>query len=169
MLALKLVLTKMAQVNWIIPAIAITVFSILLMWFRSRILSLSPKRGRNESIDHEEKILKEVFEKAMLLLGEEKYFLNKNIKVSDMAAKLSFNEKLLSRAINKHGNGNFNKLINTFRINHSKELFNSGKYDHYTIEAIAEDSGFSNKVSFYNAFKSNTGMSPKQFKALKQS
>ncbi len=169
MLALELVLIKMTQVNWIVPAITMTVFSILLMWFRSRFATLFSKRDRKENVDQEEKILREVFIKVMDLMENEEFYLNKNIKVATLAEELGFSEKLVSRAINKHGTGNFNNLINTFRIGHAKAMFNSGKYDHYTIEAIAEESGFSNKVSFYNAFKSDTGMSPKQFKALKQS
>ena len=86
-----------------------------------------------------------------------------------LARELSVNERLVSRAINRFSNGNFNKFINSFRIAHSKELLTGGKFDHYTIEAIADECGFSNKVSFYNSFKSETGMSPKKFRASKQS
>lgn len=169
MLALKIVLNEMTQVDWIAPAITIAIFSILLMWLKAHIFSPFTKKNKGKINDEEEKTLKDVYERVMNLLLEEKYFLTKNIKVSDMALKLNCSEKMVSNGINKYGAGNFNNLINTFRISYSKELFDSGKYDHYTIEAIAEESGFSNKVSFYNAFRSDTGMSPKQYKALKQS
>ena len=94
--------------------------------------------------------------------------LNKNLKLSDLAAEIGHNERMVSKAINKFGSGNFNKFINTFRVDHSKNLLIGGEYDHYTIEAIAEESGFSNKVSFYNSFKSHVGMSPSEFKKTKQ-
>ncbi|WP_420317985.1 helix-turn-helix domain-containing protein [Ekhidna sp.] len=146
-------------------AIGLTLLGIALIWYTR----FRPNQSQPEDIEREEEELKEIFNRTIVLLNTEKYFLNKNLKLSDLAKELSCNERQLSRAINKFGNSNFNKFINSFRIEHSKELLTGGKFDHYTIEAIAEDSGFSNKVSFYNAFKGVTGMSPTQFRAAKQS
>lgn len=150
--------------NWIMIAIGFTILGIALIWYTK--YRPKPANGKEE-FDEEE--LKEIFNKTIELITNEKYYLNKNLKLSDLSNELSFNERLVSRAINKFGSGNFNKFINSFRIEHSKELLIGGNFDHYTIEAIADESGFSNKVSFYNAFKSDTGMSPTQFRALKQS
>ena len=116
----------------------------------------------------EEKELKVIYGKTIDRLNEEKLFLSKSLRLSDLASELGSNERLVSKAINQYGAGNFNKFINAFRVEHSKELLIGGKFDHYTIEAIAEESGFSNKVSFYNAFKSHVGMSPSEFKKSKQ-
>lgn len=151
--------------NWTMIAIGLTLLGIALIWYtKYRPLKITEEK---ESYDEAELIA--IFNKAIELVHSEKYYLNKSVKLSDLAGQLSYNERLVSRAINKYGSGNFNKFINSFRIEHSKELLTGGKFDHYTIEAIAEDCGFSNKVSFYNAFKSETGMSPTQFRALKQS
>ena len=122
---------------------------------------------RQEYTDFEE--LKSIFNRTVTLVKEEQHFLNKNLKLSDLAKELSYNERQLSRSINKFSDGNFNKFINSFRIGHSKELLVGEKFDHFTIEAIAGECGFSYKVSFYNAFKSEIGMSPTQFLALKKS
>ncbi|MEP0985519.1 AraC family transcriptional regulator [Ekhidna sp.] len=152
--------------NWIMIAIGFTILGIALIWYTK--YRPKPTNGNGkEDLDEEE--LKEIFNKTIELITNEKYYLNKNLKLSDLSNELSFNERLVSRAINKFGSGNFNKFINSFRIEHSKELLIGGNFDHYTIEAIADESGFSNKVSFYNAFKSDTGMSPTQFRAVKQS
>lgn len=153
------------KVNWIMIAIGLTLIGIALIWYTK----YRPKNPTGESSDQEEEELNEIFNKTIDLITSEKYFLNKSLKLSDLAKELSYNERQLSRSINKHSNGNFNKFINSFRIEHSKELLIGGRFDHYTIEAIADECGFSNKVSFYNAFKSETGMSPTQFRALKQS
>ena len=158
----------MIKLDWTIPAIAFTISGIFLIWVRSKLPFFKSKKSTKETSSHDEKLLIMVYEKLVILLEDEKIYLNKNIKVSDLAAELNQNEKMISRAINKYSNGNFNMFVNSFRVAHSKEILVSGKFDHYTIEAIAEESGFANKVSFYNAFKSDTGMSPKQFRALKQ-
>ena len=165
MLALSLVLIHILNVNWIMIVIGLTLIGIALIWY-TKYRSKSVKVNKDQ-IDEEE--LQKVFDKTIDLIINEKYYLNKSVKLSNLAQELSYNERLVSRAINKYGSGNFNKFINSFRIEHSKELLIGGHYDHYTIEAIAEECGFSNKVSFYNAFKSETGMSPSQFRAVEQS
>ena len=154
----------MIRVDWAFSAIAFTLSGILLIWIRSRLKFWKPKTERKSPNAYDESVQKNTYHKVLDLLREEAFYLNKNIKVADLAARLGLNEKLVSRAINKYGNGNFNAFINSFRIDHAKKLLSDGQHHHYTIEAIAEESGFSNKVSFYNAFKSDTGMSPKEYK-----
>ena len=112
--------------------------------------------------------LQAVYSKVDRLLLMDKIYLQKNLKLSDLASQINQNEKLVSRAMNHFGQGNFNFIINKYRIDLAEEMISSGEYDHYTIEAIAGECGFSNKVSFYNAFKSHIGMSPKEYWALKQ-
>lgn len=146
-------------------AIGLTLLGIALIWY----MKYRPKAGVDVKVVDDEEDLKVIYNKTIDLISNEKYYLNKSLKLSDLAAELSYNERQVSRSINRFSNGNFNKFINSFRIEHSKELLTGGQFDHYTIEAIAEECGFSNKVSFYNAFKSDTGMSPTQFRALKQS
>lgn len=144
-------------------ALGLSALSVLLIWLYKR-----PVGAVDEESIIDEEELKQIYSKTIALLNDKKYFLNKNVKLSDLAAEIGHNERMVSKAINKFGAGNFNKFINTFRVDHSKNLLIGGQFDHYTIEAIAEESGFSNKVSFYNAFKSHVGMSPSEFKKTKQ-
>ncbi|MEP1093553.1 MAG: AraC family transcriptional regulator [Cyclobacteriaceae bacterium] len=153
--------------DWTVPAVAFTLSGILLIWVRSKFPFVKFKKSKDQNDQQLDKVLQSTYNKLVLLLEEDQIFLNKSIKVADLASKLNQKEKTISRAINKHSNRNFNTFINSFRVQYSKELLESGRLDHYTIEAIAEECGFANKVSFYNAFKSDTGMSPKQFRALK--
>ena len=150
--------------DWIMIAIGLTLFGIVLVWY----IKFRPKTSEEpKSLENEDE-LKVIYNKTLELISDEKYYLNKSVKLMDLASELPYSERQVSRAINRFSEGNFNKFINSFRIEQAKELLTGGQYDHYTIEAIAEECGFSNKVSFYNAFKSNTGMSPTQFRASKQ-
>lgn len=158
----------MIKVDWILFAVLFSAVGVLLIFFSKR-KSGKVEKSRPLNNDFNDEGLREAFNKIVDLVNTEKYFLNKNLKVSHLAEELGENDRVISKAINKYGNGNFNKFINSFRVEYSKDILIGGKFDHYTIEAIAEESGFSNKVSFYNAFKSETGMSPTQFRAIKQS
>lgn len=158
----------MIKVDWILFAVLFSAVGVLLIFYSKR-KSGKVEKSRPLKKDFNDEGLREAFNKIVDLVNTEKYFLNKNLKVSHLADELGENDRVISKAINKYGNGNFNKFINSFRVEYSKDILIGGKFDHYTIEAIAEESGFSNKVSFYNAFKSETGMSPTQFRAIKQS
>ena len=56
-------------------------------------------------IDDEEEFMM-IFNKTIELINSEKYYLNKNLKLSDLARELSFNERMVSRAINKFAGQN---------------------------------------------------------------
>lgn len=148
------------------PAIALLTGILILAWWNPKLRKKSDTKEPLSNQEAEE--IQRVFVMTKEAMESEQLYLQKSIKLSDLALQLNQKEKTVSRAINTHGGGNFNAFVNQLRIEHSKELMNSGKFDHYTVEAIAEESGFSNKVSFYQAFKMNTGMSPKEFRALKQ-
>ncbi len=157
----------MIKVDWTIPAVAFTLSGILLIWVRSKLPFFKNKKSKKKQSEYDEQLLQSIYTQLIQLQEEEQVFLSKSIKVADLASRLNQNEKTISRSINMYSNGNFNTFINSFRVQYSKELLQSGRLNHYTIEAIAEECGFANKVSFYNAFKSDTGMSPKQFRSLK--
>ena len=152
----------MVHVNWILVAVILSALSAVLIFFSFFFRKNGSLTEQNSSE------LEDLFNKIVDQIHQNKYYLNKSLKLTDLATEVCDNERMVSRAINQYGNGNFNKFINSFRVAYSKEILINGKFDHYTIEAIAEEAGFSNKVSFYNAFKSETGMSPTQYRALKQ-
>ena len=150
--------------NWteiiLLAALACTVFLL----FKKKNNS-SPKKG---SSDPDYVLLNEIYQKAIVAITEEKLYLIKNLKVSDLAGHIRQNEKLVSRSLNHFGEGNFNYLINRYRVTKAMGMMSSGNYEHFTIEAIGDECGFSNKVSFYNAFKIASGLSPKEFWAQEQ-
>lgn len=105
-----------------------------------------------------------VYENLVQKLKEDEIFLSQNIKISDLAKELSVPEKSVSRAVNEHAGENFNAFINRYRVDHAAGLILSDSHSHYTIDAIAEEAGFANKVSFYKAFKRVKGISPSEYR-----
>lgn len=100
----------------------------------------------------------------------DKKFQDPELKLEKVARGVKMNERQVSTAINTIACQNFNTYINQLRIKEAKTLLISKDYSHYTIDALAEMVGFANKVSFYKAFKKETGVSPSDFrKASNQS
>ena len=131
----------------------------------SKLFPSKPKKAIRLERDTE---VLDVYERLKRLIVAEKLFLNHNLKISDVARRLEVNEKVISRAVNEHAGDNFNVFINQFRVAHASDLMLDEKFAHYTIDAIGEESGFANKVSFYKAFKRINGDSPTIWKKSKR-
>jgi AraC-like DNA-binding protein len=96
------------------------------------------------------------------LFSDEKPFLNPDYRIAHIAEKLNIPLHHCSFVINYGFNKNFRDWINGYRIDYFIEHFYA-KSDKMTIEAQAEEAGFSSAATFYNAFKKEKGTSPTLF------
>ncbi|MFD2588691.1 helix-turn-helix domain-containing protein [Croceitalea marina] len=101
-------------------------------------------------------------------LNDNKLFLNHNENLDTLSKRLNTNRQYLSNAINDVKGVSFTKYINSFRVTHAKRLIASPNYEQYTLEKIAQDSGFSSLSTFQRAFKENEGISPAKYRIKKQ-
>ncbi|MEQ9303155.1 MAG: AraC family transcriptional regulator [Marinoscillum sp.] len=97
-------------------------------------------------------------------LNTDKRFLENDMKLDKVARSVHLTERQVSTAINTIACQNFSTYLNSLRIKEAKLMLSSVEYDHFTIEAIGQMAGFSNKVSFYKSFKRVTGLSPTDYK-----
>lgn len=97
------------------------------------------------------------------LMEREKLYLIPEFSLSDLSDKTGVAGNVLSMVINSQMNTNFPDLINKYRIERAKELLPDMKKNNSTIETISYDCGFSNRTSFYTAFRKFTNQSPSEF------
>lgn len=91
-------------------------------------------------------------------------FLKKGITLNTLASYFGTNTKYLSTVIHDYKKKNFNKYINDLRIDYiTRHIYNSTKYHHFTIEALAEECGFSSRQHFSDLFYEINGIRPKDF------
>jgi AraC-like DNA-binding protein len=108
---------------------------------------------------------------SALALEIEKYFtvekpyLNRTLKIEDVAKKMGVSQKLLSSVINTAYGLHFNVFVNKYRIQEALELLSHPDYQNVKIEYIAKVVGFGSKVSFYNAFAQVTGSKPSDYRS----
>lgn len=93
----------------------------------------------------------------------EKIFLRNNITAYDLAVLLNIRARDLSVLIQDTYNCSYRELINKFRINYAISEIEMGYLDKRTIESLAFDSGFNSRITFFNAFKKETGVSPSEY------
>lgn len=100
-------------------------------------------------------LMKNVMEKECL-------FLNPNFQIVDLASKINVPIHQCSFIINSHLGKNFRDWINGYRIGYFLKQYPILK-SKMTILAIAQEAGFKNQATFYNAFRKEKGIMPTSY------
>jgi len=136
-------------------AIAATVFR------RRHPLPVPPARARAPATDAERRL----GERLTRLLQDQAVFADPDLRISDVAARLGEPEHRVSRCITAAlGFANFNRLINHHRIQLARHLLAEPE-ERRSILEIALDCGFASIGPFNRAFKDETGMTPRAWRA----
>ena len=107
----------------------------------------------------------ELLQRVCQLMEEERLYLNSGLKISDVATMLGCNRNTLSACINNLRNCSFSKFVNTYRVEHAKQLLSQP--DTRASEVWME-TGFANETTFFRAFKAIVGMTPSEWKSSNQ-
>jgi len=90
--------------------------------------------------------------------------LEPELTLNQLAHKVGIPSHYFSQVINEKLDMNFIDFINGYRVNAAKEKLMDKAFDHYSIIAIAYQSGFNAKSTFYAVFKKHTEMTPSQYR-----
>ena len=118
-----------------------------------------------QSIDPELIVVKERLEEYM---KSNHPYLDDKLNIYALSQLTETNIKVLSKTINRSYNMNFASYINMHRVTEAKRLLLDPSYDKYTLESLAQETGFNSRSAFNRAFQKNTGMSPTKFKQMKR-
>lgn len=143
----------------VVFAFLIYAFSYLLL--KRHVFSLEKYSGSTVDAAASKELLKKITE----LLEVQEIYLDKNLSVKTMAARLSVNPRVVSQVINESAKMNFSEFVNQYRIAKAQKLLADARYAEEKIESIAYDCGFGNVTSFNLAFKSATKLTPSQYRS----
>ena len=104
-----------------------------------------------------------VLEPLLHLMKKEKPYLDPELSIVTLSAKLNMHPHKLSKLINSQLQQNFFDFINKYRVEEFKNLALDAEHKQYSILAIAYDAGFNSKASFNRIFKNITGHTPSQY------
>ncbi|HEX5667970.1 MAG TPA: helix-turn-helix domain-containing protein, partial [Chitinophagaceae bacterium] len=126
-----------------------------------------PERTGSEGLTQQKKIyLREdvvemIGEKIRSYLTGEQAFLKTGFSISDLSDAVGHPVHQISAYLNSHLGVNFNEYINSYRINYLLEKLKENQdWQKFTLEALGQKAGFSNRFTFLNAFKKVTGETP---------
>lgn len=101
--------------------------------------------------------------KIEALMKEQRIFLAKNLKITDVVKAIGSNRTYVSNYINATYHCSFSDYINQLRIEHAKTLLLSNGTD-AKLSTIAKASGYSSESAFYRNFQKVTGKTPTEFR-----
>lgn len=94
----------------------------------------------------------EIAKQIEQVMNSQQLFLNDKLTLTELAKALEMKSHTISQVINQQMKTNFYKLVNGYRVQHAVDLLESDQIN-WSIERIALESGFSNRVTFNKAFK----------------
>lgn len=97
------------------------------------------------------------------LFDTEKVYLKSELRITDVANKISLTPNYVSKIVNENAGMNFNDFVNQYRINEIIEKFKNNEHLKKSIFALAQESGFKSKSTFQSVFKKHYGKTPTQF------
>ena len=98
-------------------------------------------------------------------IEEDKIYMQPAITLGQFAEAIDTPTYLVSKATKTIYNKSFPEVINSFRINAIKQKLSLPEFANEKIEDLAYDVGFNTASAFYNSFKKETNMSPREYQA----
>lgn len=97
------------------------------------------------------------------ILESKKLYLDRSLTLTSLSQELDITTHQLSEYLNREKKQSFNDYINGHRIEYAKSLLIGEEGEMYTLDGIAEKSGFNSLSTFHRNFKKHTGLTPKQW------
>lgn len=102
----------------------------------------------------------------LVLIKKSGIYRSKNLSLSKVADAIGYSENAVSRSVNQIAHQNFNSYINQLRVEEFVVRAKDPQSKNLSLYGIAQEVGFSSKSSFYRAFKSIFGRTPKDYLKL---
>jgi AraC-like DNA-binding protein len=109
----------------------------------------------------------ETISEAVFLLRKamekDRIYLDPSLNLNKLANETGLPAKIISTVLNQHLLKSFSEFVNEYRVREIQEKMMQPINNNLTISGIAYDCGFNSQPTFHRAFKSVTGITPKEF------
>ena len=96
-------------------------------------------------------------------MEQDRLWLDPTLSLAGLARHCGIASKTLSAVLNQHLQSSFNTFVNEYRIAAFKDRLLEPESRELTIAGLAYDCGFNSLPTFQRAFKSLTGVTPKEY------
>lgn len=145
--------------------LSLVFLGILFVFYKKRQLNLDPppkEKYKDSSLTPRKSQV--YLHRVMDFMDKEKPYLDPNITLAKLAARLSIPTKQMSQIINEEREQNFKNFLNQYRVEEACKKLLDPKEKDFVLLKIAHEVGFNSKSVFNAAFKKFTGMSPSEYR-----
>lgn len=118
--------------------------------------------GKEEAEETSVETDSHLFKRMEQIIKEEKLFLNPDLNRQDILNRLPIDKNRFAKIMQENSQTTLPQYLSNLRIKYAINQLK--EHPNYTIQAIADESGFSNLRSFQRIFKAKTGMTPLNIK-----
>ena len=151
--------SKAGMPLWLVLLLAVVVCAALALIIARR------RRTANDPGPAEVGLPRNLMEQITAIIEEKELYRRKNLRITDVASELATNKTYVSVMLNNMSGESFTSLITRYRIRYAQKLLR--EHPDMLLDDVAEESGFSSRTTFFRNFKSQTGMTPQEWKRLK--
>ncbi|MEI7525873.1 MAG: helix-turn-helix domain-containing protein [Mariniphaga sp.] len=120
---------------------------------------------RTQSLHFENEYMVNIQQKVEDCMKEFQPYLQPQLNLNKFADILQLPAHHLAYFFREFRHQSFNDYNNECRVRHARNLMVEGKTEELTLEAVGLLSGFTNRSTFFRAFKKAEGISPRDFLA----
>ena len=134
--------------------------TLLVLIIKPSLLKRLSKIKNFEVIDES---LNEVFDKIQSIFSTSEGYLNPNYVISNISVETGFRNGIVRDSIKQNTSMSVPLYINSFRVEYACKLIKQGYLENFSMEAIAEKSGFNSQENFNRVFKQLKLCTPSEF------
>ncbi len=143
--------------------ISLLIFAVgYVVYFDPQFYKALRKKYFSSSLD--ESTMTEISEKIEKAFNQDMIFLRNSLNIRMLGRELEEKPYHVSQTFSEKIQINFNDYVNKHRVIYAKGLLKDPNYQQFKIEAIAQESGFNNKVTFYKAFTKFMKVTPSRYR-----
>ncbi|AVI51752.1 AraC family transcriptional regulator [Pukyongia salina] len=143
--------------------ISLLMFAVgYIIYFDPQFYKAFRKKYFSSSLD--ESKMNTISEKIEKAFNQDRIFLKNNLSIRMLGRELDEKPYHVSQTFSEKIQINFNDYVNRHRVIYAKALLKDPNYHQFKIEAIAQESGFNNKVTFYKAFTKFIKVTPSKYR-----
>lgn len=145
---------------WIVLAgLLLTAILAYLMIRRARKSSVN-EQTEPSPVSHDA-ITDSLMQRIETLMEEQRLYLNNDLKMGDVAAKLGVHQNEVSACINSCKGYSFSQFVNIYRVVYAQLQLR--EHPDKKMSQVGLESGFANDTTFYRVFKTITGLTPSEW------
>ncbi len=153
-------------IYYFLSTAVLSLFVGYVLYYKPHVFARLRNKYAGSYLDQE--TIQRITNKINVFFEEPGNILNPQISLNDLSIGIAEKKHWISQVLSAEMKTNFNDFVNEKRIGHAKKILENPEHKNLKILAVALESGFTNKSTFYRSFLKFAACSPSAYRNKKQ-